>query len=136
MINPAKCQYETERLVSKDINMEKYINQTDKLMEFKRQALLQQPAVPMNLFVLDCSKVNAWLIQEANKYIARIARRVYEENTILNRYIIDQFNQIYLKLMSPMENADECVSLLKYLDYSRMEESFQLRVRVLLTSGF
>ena len=130
LINPAKCQYDTDRLVSKDINMEKYTNQTDRLMEFKRHALLQRVAVPMNLYVLDCSKINAWLTSEANKHIARIAQRVYQDNTSLNRFLIDSFNQIYARLLAPSENADECMSLIKYLDYSRMEESFQLRVRI------
>lgn len=82
----------------------------------------------MNLIVLDCSRINKWLIDQINMFIDTICMRVYEENSKLNVTIIDSFNKIYLKLLTPPDNADECMDLLKYLDYSRMEESFKLRV--------
>jgi len=129
IISP-RCQQETERLLTKKIDdsiLLKYIKQTERLHAICLQVHLLPAELPMNLLTLDCSHINAWLSTHTRKFTNLLASQCYTENHLLNTSIIDRFNQIYVKLMTPPNNADECVSLIKYLDYSRLEECFQLR---------
>ena len=52
----------------------------------------------------------------------------------MSRSICDDFHRIHIKLITPTDTPDQCVDLMNYLDFSRLNEVFQLQVHLFKNS--
>jgi hypothetical protein len=86
--------------------------------------------VALNLYVLDCSELNACLLRRAQSCIDIMVGKVLADNMHMNKLICVRFERIVHTMTQYGETPDECVKLIKYVESVRFYEAFQLKAQV------
>ena len=122
------CVNDIDRFLKKDRQIKEYRKKLDLLKELVAKIQLCPLKIPMNLFLIDCSKINNWLVEEAKGLIDKILGKLITANQKFNRSICERFDKIVRTMTQQAQTPDECVELIEYLENAKFVECFQLKV--------
>ena len=121
-----ECGRDTDKFLNKDKSLAQYEKKIEYLKNLISKIRELPASVPMNLFLLNCIKVNKWLRDEAQNYIDKMINKILSNNLKFNRSICEKFEKILSRITKKAETPGECVELLKFIENVRYVECYQL----------
>lgn len=127
----SKCIEDTNILM---LRKNQVLNDYRVKIEYFRNLINEIKLLPdkvyLNLYLLDCQKLNECLLERANQCIEIIVNKIMFNNLNLNKSICERFDKIVQTMTQYGETPEECVNLIKYVENARFYEVFQLKEKI------
>lgn len=88
----------------------------------------RRTTAPLGIYLLDMSELHDILLDHCSKLIDTIVTHVIDRNRRLNRNISDRFDEMANKLTEKPEDTESMTQLLEYLQESKADTIFKLKV--------
>ncbi|XP_052058680.1 dynein axonemal heavy chain 3-like isoform X1 [Mytilus californianus] len=116
-----------QRFIHRDKSLREYVAEIEKLKKLKSEVSSLPVLIPMHLFLLDCTKINKWLIERVNFLTDVMVTNIKEMSKTFNTGICEQYNTILTKVSVHPENTEELVRLKNYVENLKCGELLQLK---------
>ncbi|XP_071815449.1 dynein axonemal heavy chain 3-like isoform X3 [Apostichopus japonicus] len=123
------------RFISKEQHLRDYVREIEKLKKMSSEICSFPEFVPMNLFWVDCERVNKWLVERARELADVMISKIMQTSYHFNRSICQQYDNIVKMITAQSESTKQLVSLQQYVDRLHVEDLEQLKEQLEVAAG-
>ncbi|XP_068702145.1 dynein axonemal heavy chain 3-like [Montipora foliosa] len=120
----------TMRFIATDRHQLEYGIELQKLYDLSNIAASMDLFIPMELFVLDCTRIKEYLMLRSRDLASMMTSKLVRRSFDFNRSICHQYDYIVNRITSSAKNTDELVDLEKYIDNLRSGPLIHLKTEL------
>ncbi|CAH3192981.1 unnamed protein product, partial [Porites evermanni] len=120
----------TMRFTAADRHLLEYGRELQNVYNLSNVAASMDMFIPMELFVLDCTRMKEYLVLRARDLASLMTSRLIKKSFEFNRSICQQYDYIVNRITSSAKTTEELVDLEKYIDNLRSGPLVHLRTEL------